>query len=129
MAQGLAKKRSQTVQGFYFQRTPTAKGEGRGKAKQGDSEASEVLTKEPRSLGISKDGIATAEDFASLMSSVMSDVIDGRLSPPVANAVCNAGGKLLKVVEMQYKYAGKPSQSIEQVPPSLQLTGKGKAEG
>ena len=98
-------------------------------AKQDTTETGAAPSQEPRSLGISKDGIATAEDFASLMSSVMSDVIDGRLSPPVANAVCNAGGKLLKVVEMQYKYAGKPSQSIEQVPPSLQLTGKPKAEG
>jgi hypothetical protein len=94
--------------------------------KRDTTETSAEITQEPRSLGISKGGIATAEDFASLMSSVMSDVIDGRLSPPVANAVCNAGGKLLKVVEMQYKYAGKPSAAIEQVPPSLQLTGKSK---
>ena len=96
------------------------------KRKQDVIETSPENTQDHLSLGISKGGIATAEDFASLMSSVMSDVIDGRLSPPVANAVCNAGGKLLKVVEMQYKYAGKPSLGIEQIPPSLQLTGKPK---
>ena len=94
--------------------------------KRDTTETSPETTQEPRSLSISKGGITTAEDFASLMSSVMSDVIDGRLSPPVANAVCNAGGKLIKIVEMQYKYAGQPSQSVEQVPPSLQLTGKPK---
>jgi hypothetical protein len=94
--------------------------------KRDTTETSPETTQEPRSLSISKGGITTAEDFASLMSSVMSDVIDGRLSPPVANAVCNAGGKLIKIVEMQYKYAGKPSQAVEQVPPSLQLTGKPK---
>lgn len=38
------------------------------------------------------------------MSSVMSDLIDGRLEPGVANATCNAGGKLLRVVELQYRY-------------------------
>ena len=43
-------------------------------------------------------------DFAELMSSVMSDLIDGRLEPGVANATCNAGGKLLRVVELQYRY-------------------------
>ena len=94
--------------------------------KRDTTETSPETAQEPRSLSISKGGITTAEDFASLMSSVMSDVIDGRLSPPVANAVCNAGGKLIKIVEMQYKYAGKPSQSVEQVPPSLQLTGRPK---
>jgi len=34
----------------------------------------------------------------------MSDVIDGSISPGVLNAAVNAGGKLLKVVEMQYRY-------------------------
>lgn len=34
----------------------------------------------------------------------MSDLIDGRVAPNIGNATCNAGGKLLKVVEMQIKY-------------------------
>lgn len=34
----------------------------------------------------------------------MSDLIEGKVTPNVGNATCNAGGKLLKVVEMQYKY-------------------------
>lgn len=38
----------------------------------------------------------------------MSDVIEGAITPIVANATVNAGGKLLKVVEMQYKY-GSPT--------------------
>ena len=46
----------------------------------------------------------TGEDFANLMSALMADVIDGSMSPIVANATVNAGGKLLKVVEMQYRY-------------------------
>lgn len=43
------------------------------------------------------------------MSGLMTDLLEENLSPQVANAVVNAGGKLLKVVEMQYKY-GKPSK-------------------
>lgn len=35
---------------------------------------------------------------------MMGDIISGRVTPSVGNAACNAGGKLLKVVEMQYKY-------------------------
>ena len=34
----------------------------------------------------------------------MSDVIDGSITPVVANAAVNAGGKLLKVVELQMRY-------------------------
>jgi hypothetical protein len=37
----------------------------------------------------------------------MSDLIEGKVTPNVGNATCNAGGKLLKVVEMQYKYGTK----------------------
>src|SRR3990167_5346392 len=59
----------------------------------------------PRSLAFAKAGIKTGEDFANTMSALMSDLIEGRLPPEVGNAVCNAGGKLLKVVEMQFKYA------------------------
>lgn len=61
-------------------------------------------TKTPRSLTIAGKGIKTGSDFAQLMSALMSDLIEGRVTPNVGNATCNAGGKLLKVVEMQYKY-------------------------
>jgi hypothetical protein len=44
------------------------------------------------------------------MSALMSDVIEGAITPIVANATVNAGGKLLKVVEMQYRY-GQPKAS------------------
>jgi len=41
------------------------------------------------------------------MSALMSDLIEGAVTPNVSNAVVNAGGKLLKVVELRLKY-GKP---------------------
>ena len=63
-----------------------------------------VSTKQPRSLSVAENGINTSHDMAKLMSSLMCDLIDGRITPSVGNATCNAGGKLLKVVEMQYKY-------------------------
>lgn len=49
-------------------------------------------------------GIRTSFDFANLMSALMSDLIEQKLAPGTGNAVCNAGGKLLKVVELQAKY-------------------------
>lgn len=58
----------------------------------------------PRSLLIAEKGIKTGNDFANLMSALMSDLIEGRVTPSIGNATCNAGGKLLKIVEMQYRY-------------------------
>jgi hypothetical protein len=58
----------------------------------------------PRSLEIASEGIQTSGQFASLMSAIMSDVIEGRMTPGMANAAVNAGGKLLKIVELQLKY-------------------------
>lgn len=60
-----------------------------------------------RSIEISERGIRTGADFANLMSALMSDLISGRVTPEVGNATVSAGGKLLKVVEMQYKYGTK----------------------
>ena len=55
----------------------------------------------PRTLAIAERGVNTGRDFAALMSALMSDLIDGSVTPQVGNAICNAGGKLLKVVEME----------------------------
>lgn len=44
------------------------------------------------------------------MSAVMSDLIAGDMTPQVGNAVCNAGSKLLKIVEMQHKYGRSSDQ-------------------
>lgn len=75
-------------------------------AKKGTAESNgnTAVVAEPRSASISAAGVKTGEQFAGLMSALMSDVIEGRLTPSVSNAAVNAGGKLLKVVEMQYKY-------------------------
>jgi hypothetical protein len=46
----------------------------------------------------------------SLSPGISSDVIEGLISPGVCNAACNAGGKLLEVVETQHKYGSSKSQ-------------------
>ena len=58
----------------------------------------------PRSLVYAERGIRTGADFANLMSSLMSDLIRGAVTPQVGNSVCNAGDKLLKIVSMQHRY-------------------------
>lgn len=58
----------------------------------------------PRSLAIAQRGVKSTDDFEQLMSALMSDLIDGSINDGVGNAVVNAGGKLLKSVELRMKY-------------------------
>ena len=50
------------------------------------------------------------------MSALMADVVEGRITPSVTHAACNAGGKLLKVVEMQHKYGTQTEKGHKSLP-------------
>src|SRR5262245_51383194 len=63
-----------------------------------------------RSLAIAERGIGTSRDFRDFMSALMSDLISGKVTASVGNAACNAGGKMLKMVELEYKYATNPER-------------------
>jgi hypothetical protein len=80
-----------------------------------EERAKDIKPVNPRCNRIIEQGIHTAQDFAGAMSAMMSDIVAGRIDPMVANAVCNAGGKLLKAVEMQYKYGVKGSGENKKV--------------
>ena len=67
------------------------------------------------SLAIATNGIHSSKDFANLMCGLMTDVIAGSVTPVIANAVCNAGGKLLKVVELEHKYGIPQSNGSKQL--------------
>ena len=58
----------------------------------------------PKCVAVADAGIETGGQFARLMSALIGDVATGRIDTRRANAMCNAGGKLLKVVELQQKY-------------------------
>jgi hypothetical protein len=54
------------------------------------------------------------------MSNLMSDLLAERVSPRVGTAVCNAGGKLLKVVELQFKYGNPDDQGKKDISLALE---------
>lgn len=58
----------------------------------------------PRSVAIAQEGVQTSGQFCNLMSALMSDLLMGKVTPQCGNAVVNAGGKLLKTVELEQKY-------------------------
>ena len=62
--------------------------------------------KQAKCLEIADRGIGTGKEFAALMSAMIGDIAADRIDVRKANAICNASGKLLKVVEMQHRYAG-----------------------
>lgn len=69
-----------------------------------------------RSSAIASQGVSTGQQFASLMSALMTDLVTGAITPEISNATCNAGGKLLKIVEMQHKYGKANGGSIKLAP-------------
>lgn len=78
--------------------------------KQGAVAKSKTMLEKPTSRAIaivSGGDVKSGSKFAELMSALMSDMILGAMTPDVVNATCNAGGKLLKIVEMQQKYGPK----------------------
>lgn len=74
------------------------------KAKTNGNKTVAEGSESPRSAKLAANGIRTANEFAAVMSALMCDLLEGRVPPSVGNASCNAGGKLLKVTEMQIKY-------------------------
>lgn len=69
----------------------------------------------PKSIALAERGIHTGSEFASVMSALLTDTIAGRIDPQVANSVCNISGKLLKVVELQYKYGKAVDGQTERI--------------
>jgi len=88
------------------------------------SKQSQKTPPQPESLTIANRGVKTGSDFANLMSTLMSDLISGKVTPQIGNAVCNAGGKLLKIVEMKQKYGVVPSNTTVAQPDLTLATGE-----
>jgi hypothetical protein len=59
-----------------------------------------------QSSEIAQRGVRSSEDYRDLMCALMTDVVQGKIDPDVANAACNAGRGLLKMVEMEYRFSG-----------------------
>ena len=106
---------------------PGSEGSGIARAEEaagGEANAQGGITlPEARSAAIAAVGVKTGTEFAALMSALMSDVIEGRLSPVVSNAAVSAGRNLLKVVEMEYKYGLRGEQAQQPQRPTLKLAG------
>ena len=71
------------------------------------TEATESPRNPPRSLAIARAGLRTGFDTINMLTATITDVLEEGITTNQANVVVNAIGKVLKVVELQFKY-GKP---------------------
>lgn len=67
--------------------------------------AQSQLAAAPKSRVIAERGIRTSQDFRDMMAAMLGDVLTGRLAVGQTNAACNVAGKLLKTIELEFKYA------------------------
>jgi hypothetical protein len=58
-------------------------------------------------LAIAQGGLRTGFDTINMLTATITDVLEENVTTNQANVVVNAIGKVLKVVELQFKY-GKP---------------------
>lgn len=81
---------------------------------------------ESRSLALTKSEIRTVRDYGQLMLALVTDVIQGNVTPQVLNAAVNAGRQVVKAVELQVKYGGNstPPKKIESKQSINLLTGQ-----
>ena len=70
-------------------------------------------------LAITTRPVRNSADLKATMLSLVTDLRAHRITPMIANAMCNATGKALKIVEMEYKYG-----RVKQKPRRLELAGK-----
>ena len=72
-----------------------------------------------RSVLVAQKGIRTSADFMNFMSELITDLGNETVRPEIANAQCNAGGKLLKMVELEQKYGLDRSEELPTVSKKL----------
>lgn len=68
---------------------------------------------------IARAGIGNSQNVKHLMSALIPDILEGIVDIASANAVCNATGKLLRMLELELKYGGS-GKSV--APKALLLT-------
>ena len=73
-----------------------------------------VQEKRPTSAVISRRGLRTTGDVAKMMSAVICEMLEGRVTAADTNAVANASGKILKAAELRMKY-GTTVNGVEHV--------------
>lgn len=68
------------------------------------SPAADIRVIESRAIKVARDGIDNSRQFTNLFSGLIADLAEQKVTASIANAMCNAGGKILKMVELEIRY-------------------------
>lgn len=91
-----------------------AKNKRNTKQNYGAEETSKVATARPRCLAIAREGITDDISFTQSLTAMMSDLIEGSITPSTANAYANLSGKLLKHCELKHKYGSQNPRTVKE---------------
>lgn len=70
----------------------------------------------PLSALVGERGVKTTSDFAEFFTALMTDVVNGNVDAQDATAVCKAGDKVLRVLELEYQHgSGQPLQLCRRI--------------
>ena len=61
----------------------------------------------------------TSLEMARKLTGLFEDVLQNKVAPEVANAACNAAGRMLKLTELQRRFAGTSKADIFVAPPKM----------
>jgi hypothetical protein len=87
--------------------------------KQGKAKALAKNGPPGHALTLAQVGLDTDLKFAKLMEAIIADLGRGEITPQIALAMCNASGKLLKMLELKHRFGKSASEGG---PKTLQLT-------
>lgn len=59
---------------------------------------------EAESVRLASQGIRTTDDVTKVLAALMADVLLGAIASSAANSAVNASGKMMKAVDMAFKY-------------------------
>jgi hypothetical protein len=67
-------------------------------------ETSKEISQQPRVNAVASRGVRTTADLADLASGLISDLIEGKISPAVASNVIASGNLLVRTAEFQMRF-------------------------
>ncbi len=88
----------------------------RNTASEENNSGSSALVERPRCLPIIEHGIKDSDQFNNGMGLLMGDIVAGRVTSAVGNAVCNAAGKITRMMELQLRYGRAAAVEEKRVP-------------
>ena len=79
--------------------------EGKRRARKSKAVAKgNALATRAHAVELATQGVRVDKEYLDLMTALMCDVVQGKVAPQVVNAACNAGARVLQLIELRLRY-------------------------